>query len=324
MISSGKGRRDFLRRMGGGLLSLAKPDAPAEKFENPILNPAGYSVISWPDQDFDSALAAISALGFRGVHLRGWAQKLYGQEPEKLRARLTALNLEPVALSCPGVKLDPARETDESGTFKESAQFMTALGGRFLQISDHGRAGRRYGDAEIASLGWRMNELGILAEEMGLELGYHPHFGSFGETRAGIDAILSATSPQYVKLVVDTAHLTLGGSDPAEVVRTHHDRVLYFHFKDLRKDVFAIANKNLELARHSNYLFCPVGRGAVDFPGIIRAMRDLSLQNWVLGELDEYEPLPGGPESGARINRDEMNRLGFDLRGKAESEKSGN
>lgn len=159
-----------------------------------------------------------------------------------------------------------------------------------------------------------MNGLGKLAQqEYGLQLGYHPHFGTLGETRQGMDRVLAATDPGYVKLIADVAHIALGGGDPAEVIRAHHDRLIFCHFKDLRKDVAKLARQNRDLVRHSEYHFTSIGEGAVDFPAVLQAFRDVRFKGWVIVELDAYEPPPGGPAEAAKLNRDALGKMGFEV-----------
>ena len=45
-------------------------------------------------------------------------------------------------------------------------------------------------------------------------------------------------------LIADVAHLTLGGSDPAEVIGTYHQRLILLHLKDVRRDVYEAVRQN--------------------------------------------------------------------------------
>lgn len=116
---------------------------------------------------------------------------------------------------------------------------MKLLGGKNFQITDGGQPDVHYTHEQVRALGSRMNHLGGLARDSGLILGYRPLFGTLGETRQDLHKILAATNSKYVKLIADVAHLTLAGCDPAAVIRTYHDRLLFLHFKDVRKDVLA-------------------------------------------------------------------------------------
>jgi len=304
-------RRAFLRKAGGLLLASGIGIPQVLRAQSTFSNPVGYAAISWPSDQFDDAIVDISALGFRGVQMLGSTLKSYGSRVETLKARLDILKLKPAALSCSGVSPNPARASNDSAQFKRYVAFMKHLGGKNLQITDGGRPGRNYSAREIRTLGAHMNELGKLARSSGLVMGYHPHFGTLGETRKGLGKVLGATSPKDVKLIADVARLTLGGCDPAEVIRSYHDRLLFVHFKDVRKDVLAQARRNRNLVRKSHDLFCVIGQGGVDFPPILKALRDTHFSGWVIVELGAYKVPPGGPAVSARMNLEAMRRMGF-------------
>jgi inosose dehydratase len=180
-------------------------------------------------------------------------------------------------------------------------------------VTDGGRPDGQYSPPQIKALGDQMNTLGKVAADSGVTLGYHPHFGTLGETREGMGRVLDATDPRYVKLIADVAHITLGGSDPAEVIRSYHARLVLTHFKDLRKDTAALARKDRAQARHQEFHFCEIGQGVVDFPAILQAFRDVNFRGWVIVELDAYEPPSGGPAESARRNKAGLLKLGLEV-----------
>lgn len=309
------GRRDFLKTASALALASFAGVRRASSLDSPAWPPpVGYATISWPESQFSDALETVSGLGFAGVQMLGWVRDANaGDKAAELKQRLQKLKLYPAALSCSRVKLNPAGPADTTAEFRGYAAFLQTLGGRYLQVTDGGRPNVNYSDQEITLLGERMNALGKLAREHGLTLGYHPHFGTLGETREGLGRVLAATDPRDVKLIVDVAHLGLGGSDPAEVIRTYRDRVVLLHFKDLRKDIAELARQNRDLVRHSKYHFCEIGRGAVDFPPVLTELRKLTSPYWIIVELDAYEPPSGGPAESARMNKEALEKLGLPI-----------
>lgn len=215
-------------------------------------------------------------------------------------------------MSCHGVSLAPGKPADQStDKFREDVKFMKALNGLFLQVTDGGKPNVQYSTDDIKTLGASMTELGRIAKEFGLTLGYHPHFGMLGETRQGISKVMDATDPAYVKIIVDVAHLTLGGSDPAEVIRTYHHRLAFFHFKDLRQDTYNAVQQNHDTGGRIRLRFCEIGHGMLNFAPIMAAIRDVHFRGWIVVELDRYVPAPGGPIASARINKAALEKLGF-------------
>ena len=305
-------RREFLKRAGSLVLSWFALGRMGLGAQDQLSNPVGYAAISWPNSKLDHALETISRLGFKGVQLLGWVEKAYtGSKVNSLRGHLSDLNLQPVTLSCSGLSLDPGHLSDVSAPFRAYASFCHQLGGKYLQMTDGGRPNGVYSTDQIKALGKEMNDLGKMAQDAGLLMGYHPHVGTLGETRQGLGQVLEATDPRYVKLIADVAHLTLGGSNPAEVVRTYRERLILCHFKDVRKDVAELYQKNPAAARHARYHFCEVGQGVVDFPVVVAAFRETRYDGWIIVELDGNARRPGGPDESARINKNAIEKLGF-------------
>jgi inosose dehydratase len=275
-------------------------------------NPVGYSVISWPRRAFGEAFQTISDLGYQGVQLLPWVQDAYpGAKARELKEQLTMLKLFPAALSCRGVSPRPDSSETFTAALREDADFLHGLGGRVLQVVDDGKFDGKYTADQIKSMGARMNELGKIAKDSGLTLGYHPHSRRLGETRAGLASVLDATDPRYVGLIADVAHLQFGGCDPAEVIRTYRQRLVMLHIKDLRKDAYDLARQNRPAANALKHYFCEIGQGVVDFPSVITTLRQIAFEGWLIVELDAYVVPPGGPAESARINKAALQKLGF-------------
>jgi inosose dehydratase len=287
---------------------------PSPAASRPPTNPIGCSTISWPEAEFEHALETVSRLGFAGVQLVGWARERYANRVEVLRDRLKTLNLAPVAQSCWGVKLDPENLLDNAATVRAYAEFFRSLGGSILQVTDSGKPGGQYSVENIRLLGERMNDLGRIAQDYGLTLGYHPHFGSFGETEEGVKRILAATDAKRVKLIADTGHLALGGMDPANIIREYRDRLIMVHLKDVRKDALDAARESRGALRDGKYLFCEIGSGALDLTSIRDVLRRTRYHGWLIVELDGNEPAQGGADEGARANREGLKRLGWEMK----------
>jgi inosose dehydratase len=300
-------RRDFLKRTGlaASVASLASARASTRP------NPVGYAMISWPDEQFNDALPIVSSLHYRGVQFRADVYRAYASKPAELKDRLKSLHLTPVALSFPTVSVDPAKRAETTALFREYAKFLHHVGGLYLQLIDGGDPDATYSNSEIQSYGQHLNELGKIAHESGVTFTYHPHLSSIGETREGMGRILAATDARYLKLEPDTAHMSLGGMDVPDAIRTYRDRLAFLHFKDAVKEVADQARANRAPIRKAKVRFCELGRGAVNFPAVLKALDDVHFTGWIIVELDAYEAPPGGPAEAARTNRDEMRKMGF-------------
>ncbi|MGO8813218.1 MAG: sugar phosphate isomerase/epimerase family protein [Terriglobia bacterium] len=305
-------RRGFLRQAGAGALAWAAASHLDLAKPGTLPNPVGYSIISWPPKDIVPAMETIAGLGYSGVQLLGWVQEAYaGDKIAEIKNRIQELKLFPTALSCSNVRLSPDSPATFTKQFRDYADFLHGLGGSVLQLIDAGKPHGDYTASEIKSMGAKMNEMGRIAKDSGMTVGYHPHFKTFGETREGLGRVLDATDPQYVGLIADVAHLKLGGSDPAEVIRTYHQRLVMVHLKDLRRDAYELARQSHSGDVKLKVRFCEIGSGVVDFPAVVASLEAARFQGWAIVELDSYIPPAGGPAEAAKVNRVALRSVGF-------------
>jgi sugar phosphate isomerase/epimerase len=139
-------------------------------------------------------------------------------------------------------------------------------------------------EASIAVL----NRVGRQFRDAGIAFHYHNHAFEFekidGELR-GVDLLLSELDPDAVDLCVDVAWVYRGGDDPAEFLARHADRIGYLHLKDT----------------HSGEAFAELGRGVLDFDGIMRVIPTLPRVRWAMVEQDNTKL---APEESITISRD--------------------
>ncbi len=307
-------RREFLQTLAGfGVLPGAFATLSAGA-KGVLPNPVGYATIAWPNEEFAHGLETISRLGYRGVQLLGWVREAYaGGKTQELKQKLTDLRLKPVALSCSAARLVPGKQGNETAEVRGYAEFFSHLGGTFLQVTDGGDPTKEYSAEDIRTLGARMDAVGKMAQDFGLTLGYHPHFGTIGETRKGLGRVLEATDPRFVKLIADVAHMALGGSDPSEVIRTYGQRLCFLHLKDVRIEAAALARKNRDMVHKNGPPFCEIGLGTVNFTEVTQALRAVRFTGWVVVELDGGNSTLGGPDPSAAKNREALRKIGFDI-----------
>lgn len=128
----------------------------------------------------------------------------------------------------------------------------------------------------------------------GMEHAFHPHVGSLVQDDIETRAVLEHTGTQ---IVLDTAHLTLGGTDPSELVATHADRIGLVHLKDVDAAVAQrLHSGEVSLMNAVQQgLFPPLGRGSVPLSQIIGALEQARPDLWYVLEQDAAL---GGPDIG--------------------------
>jgi inosose dehydratase len=155
---------------------------------------------------------------------------------------------------------------------------------------------------ELDEDGWRtllgnLDRLAALADAHGVRAVLHPHVGTMVENTADVQRVLDGSS---IALCLDTGHLLIGGTDPAELTRQAPERIAHTHVKDvdlgMARKVQAGRLTYTEAVRAGMYR--PVGHGDVDFAAIIGHLRGRGYEGWYVLEQDTIlteEPPGTGP-----------------------------
>jgi len=304
-------RRDFLSALGAvAAASLAGSLTPTRLFARAPLYPPmdlshfdspippapgeikfGYAAITWGGND-RQAIADISALGFPGIQLRS---NCIGEFPSAAAVKdlLQQHQLQFVALSSGGLNID-APEAGEIARHVAHAKFLREAAGFYLQATDDRPRNRSVTAADRRKLGRLLSELGKRTADLGIPLGYHNHIGSLGEHPEEVAQILESSDPRFVKLELDIAHYFQGGGDPAKAIQTYRDRLLFLHLKDVEP---------LPPGGSNTYRFVELGRGRVDVPAALEALRRVNFRGWAIVELDSVPDSSRSPKQCAEINK---------------------
>lgn len=154
--------------------------------------------------------------------------------------------------------------------------------------------------------------------ETGLHTVFHHHCGGYVETPAEIARLLELTDPAAVGLVFDTGHFAYGAGD-CDVLKgmeRFKNRIEYVHLKDCQPEIAREARSRkwdyFEALRHG--VFCELGKGGVDFPGVLQWLKKNSYSGYVLVEQDVL-PGMGTPKESARRNREYLRSIETKQRG---------
>jgi inosose dehydratase len=296
-------RRDFLLATGAAALGAALP-ARAAGYSMPV----GYAAITWGGKD-EQAIDDIAAVGFHGIQLRSPIIEHYGDKPEALRRRLSAKGLSLTCLSSGTVDADPGREQEYLETHAAHARFVKAAGGTLLQLISRRPKDRAPTPEEFDRLGRLLTAIGRRASDAGVRLVYHNHMGAFGQAPEEVARVLSATDPRLVGFLLDIAHYEQGGGDPVAAVSRHRDRLVIVHLKDVVSPVPGDTRPPAQ-----SYRWVELGRGKVDVPGVVAALKKADFHGPAVVELDAV-PEPGRtPKESAESNkRYVVEKLGLSL-----------
>ena len=150
--------------------------------------------------------------------------------------------------------------------------------------------------------GWKrllaqLDRLAALAADRGVRAVLHPHVGTMIENGEEVRRVLEEST---ISLCLDTGHLLIGGTDPAELARQAPERIAHTHMKDvdasLAEKVRSGRVAYTEAVRRGMYR--PLGAGDVDVEAIVGHLAAHGYDGWHVLEQDtilEDEPVGKGP-----------------------------
>jgi len=162
---------------------------------------------------------------------------------------------------------------------------------------------------DLDESGWKtllgnLDRLTALAAQRGVHAVLHPHVGTMVERGEEVQRVLEGSG---ISLCLDTGHLLIGGTDPAELTRQAPERIAHTHFKDVDDSIAAKVRSGrltyTEGVRGGMYR--PLGRGDVDFGAIVASLRGRDYGGWYVLEQDTIlteEPHDEGPVKDVRAS----------------------
>ena len=249
-------------------------------------------------------------------------------EPEKLSGEIHGRNLVLLGAFVPVFLKDPASHRAGIEVAVRTARLMAAVEGTlpFIILADeNGRvpertknAGRITPDLGLTDAEWEVYAEGAtkvaeaVKKETGLRTAFHHHCAGYVETPAEVAKLMSLTDPRVLGLVFDCGHYHFGGGDAVEGLRKYGERVWHFHFKDYHPGVGKQVAENgwdyFQAVRKG--VFCELGNGEVDFPSLMKELKELGYDGWGVVEQDVL-PGMGKPKESAKRNREYIRSLGY-------------
>ena len=142
-----------------------------------------------------------------------------------------------------------------------------------------------------------LDRLAELAARRGVRAVLHPHVGTMIETGEEVRQVLVGS---WISLCLDTGHLLIGGTDPAELARQAPERIAHVHFKDVdARLAMRVQDGRLTYTQGVREgMYRPLGSGDVDVPAIVGSLRARGYSGWYVLEQDTIlteEPRGDGP-----------------------------
>jgi inosose dehydratase len=155
---------------------------------------------------------------------------------------------------------------------------------------------------QLDEAGWKrllsnLDRVAKLAADRCVRAVLHPHVGTMIETGDEVQEVLDGS---WISLCLDTGHLLIGGTDPAELARQAPERIAHLHLKDVDSTIATRVQSGQlaysEAVRQGMYR--PLGQGDVDVPAIVGHVRAHGYAGWYTLEQDTIlteEPKDEGP-----------------------------
>jgi len=277
---------------------------------------------------YDRMLDELAATGYTGTELGDWGYM--PNDPAALRDALTSRGLTMLGAFVPVALKSSAAHAEGTANAVKTARLLAAVASTpapFLVLADNNgsdpvrttKAGRITESEGLTPVEWKTFAAGAdliartVFDETGLRTVFHHHCGGYVETPIEIATLLGLTDPKRLGFVFDTGHYFYGAGrevDVAEGMRRLGDRVWYVHCKDCDPEVAKLARTNewdyFTALRHG--VFCELGKGAVNFPAVLRQLGKRDYDGYVLVEQDVL-PGMGAPKESAARNRDYLRSI---------------
>ncbi len=292
----------------------------------------GNAPCSWGTLEFEGTreeqisygqmLDELTETGYTGTELGDWGYM--PTAPAELSAELHKRNLVMLGAFVPVALKDRSAHEPGLANALKTARLLAAVGTRpkpYLVLADNNgtvpertrNAGRITEEMGLNFLEWKIFTEGAnkiartVLQETGLRTVFHHHCAGYVETPDEIARFLELTDPEIIGMVFDSGHYAygVGSFEAVEGLERFQDRVWYIHFKDCHAKVAQQARAErwdyFQALRHG--IFCELGKGSVNFPALLRRLKEKHYDGYVLVEQDVL-PGMGSPKESARRNRE--------------------
>jgi len=285
-------RREWLS-LGAGLVTNSAFAASESRADITV----GITSNTRPDwtKDFVLSMRECSEVGYHWIETFWNYVTPWEDRPEELIELMAGMNLKMETVSNGGrmntffQKPEQRKEVIED--HMRLVRFIKKLGCDHLKINCGGENPGGNTPAIYREMAKTFDELGKRISDEGIKFGIHHHLWTQYEKRQDVDAIMELTDPKHVHMILDTGHTTMAGMDALQLTKDYGPRIIEFHLKDVApKDRGGYKGPPLDRRNVNttpdNRTFFELGKGGVDFPGILAHLSSIGWKGWFTVELD--------------------------------------
>ena len=257
----------------------------------------GYNTNGFAHHTIEDALAILADIGYRSValtidhHLLNPYSSDQPARIERVRRLLSRYEMRSVIETGARFLLDPQKKHEPTLMTADAAEQSRRV--RFLQrtidiaarlasdcVSFWSGTLRNQEPPDATSfdrLCSGLQQVIDYAERRNVTLGFEPEPGMFIDTMARYEQLLQRIDAPCFKLTLDIGHLHCLGETPiADHIHRWAPRLVNVHIEDMKHGV------------HEHLLF---GEGEIDYPPILRALRDINYSGGIHVELSRHSHL---------------------------------
>jgi inosose dehydratase len=297
----------------------------------------GNAPCSWGTLEFETSKAEqigygrmldeLAETGYTGTELGDWGYM--PTDPARLARELSARGVAMLGAFVPVALIDASAHRAGIAAALKTARLVASVGREpapYLVLADNNggvplrtrNAGRITPEMSLTPSQWKVFAAGAntiakaVREATGVRTVFHHHCAGYVETPFEIAQFLGLTDPEMIGLVFDTGHYVFGSGDCDAVsgLDRFKERIWYVHLKDCRRDLARRSAEKgwdyFESLRQG--IFCELGQGCVDFPAVLRWLKNVGYEGYVLVEQDVL-PGMGAPKESALRNREYLRSI---------------
>lgn len=272
-----------------------------------------------PRYPWAQVLDEIAETGYVGTELGPYGY--LPVDPVQLKGELERRGLQMLSAFVPVDLVDPAAHEKGVETALQVGRLLAALDAPLLVLADNNgsqpelvrTAGRRHG---THLKDWKHLAEGVelvrrrVADELGLTTVFHHHCAGHVETPEEVEALLERSQ---VQLCLDTGHWHYAGGDALDCLKRWGSRIGYLHLKDCHRQIAETCREQqldyFEAVKAG--VFCPLGEGEVDFPGLLAELDKQGYDGWAVVEQDVLVEDLEAPRRYSQQNRQYLQSIGL-------------
>lgn len=226
-------------------------------------------------------LSVIEQGGFKGLDTQVALLGRYYDNPLMLKKDMEDRNLELAALTLSLTW----REKDETDEERRQADYfidyLKLFPNALLNVVPQPGVNRDNLEERQRNILSCVNALAERAQDKGIVTSFHPNSpsGSVFRTREDYEVLFDGLDTRVIGYTPDAGHIAAGGMNAPEIIETYSSLIKHVHFKDAATD----------------HVWMAMGEGVIDFPRIVRHLRDTGYNGWIMVE-EESEKAVADPD----------------------------